>query len=115
MSQNTILKLAEQSLLWVEADAFENLTSEAGRATTLDEALALWPTIRGASGRGIAGKFAIQALAITMQTKSLSVLERVRQVRKEKASFGRSGSSPMVLLHGTDSVLIGHEQASGWK
>jgi len=31
----------------------------------------------------IACKFAIQALAITMQTKSLSVLERVRQVRKE--------------------------------
>ena len=27
--------------------------------------------------------FAIQALAITTQTKSLSVLERVRQVRKE--------------------------------
>jgi len=31
----------------------------------------------------VACKFAIQALAITAQTKSLSVLERARQVRKE--------------------------------
>src|SRR5579883_47558 len=41
-NQNTILKLAEQSRLWVDADAFEALISQAGRATTADEALALW-------------------------------------------------------------------------
>ncbi|MFL5654308.1 MAG: BTAD domain-containing putative transcriptional regulator [Ktedonobacteraceae bacterium] len=41
-NQNTILKLAEQSHLWVDADAFEDLISQAGRATTPDEALALW-------------------------------------------------------------------------
>ena len=41
-NQNTILKLAEQSRLWVDADAFEELISQAGRATTPDEALALW-------------------------------------------------------------------------
>jgi DNA-binding SARP family transcriptional activator len=41
-NQSTILKLAEQSRLWVDADAFEDLISQAGRATTPDEALALW-------------------------------------------------------------------------
>jgi DNA-binding SARP family transcriptional activator len=41
-NQHTILKLAEQSHLWVDADAFEELISQAGRATTPDEALALW-------------------------------------------------------------------------
>src|SRR6266567_1511802 len=41
-NQHTILKLAEQSRLWVDADAFEDLISQAGRATTPDEALALW-------------------------------------------------------------------------
>src|SRR5256714_12470668 len=41
-NQNTILKLAEQSRLWVDADAFEDLISQAGRATTPDEALARW-------------------------------------------------------------------------
>src|SRR6266487_5116391 len=41
-NQGTILKLAEQSHLWVDADAFEDLISQAGRATTPDEALALW-------------------------------------------------------------------------
>ncbi len=38
-NQNTILKLAEQSRLWVDADAFEDLISQAGRAMTPDEAL----------------------------------------------------------------------------
>ena len=41
-NQSTILKLAEQSSLWVDADAFEDLISQAGRATTPDEALSLW-------------------------------------------------------------------------
>jgi len=41
-NNSTILKLAEQSRLWVDADAFEDLISHAGRATTPDEALALW-------------------------------------------------------------------------
>ncbi len=41
-NQNTILKLAEQSRLWIDADAFEDLISQAGRATTPDEAVALW-------------------------------------------------------------------------
>jgi hypothetical protein len=41
-NQGTILKLAEQSRLWVDADAFEDLISQAGHATTPDEALALW-------------------------------------------------------------------------
>src|SRR5207248_2090250 len=40
-NQNSILKLAEQSHLWVDADAFEELISQAGRATTPDEALSL--------------------------------------------------------------------------
>ena len=46
-NQNTILKLAEQSRLWVDADAFEDLISQAGRATTPDEALALWQEAKG--------------------------------------------------------------------
>jgi DNA-binding SARP family transcriptional activator len=41
-NQHTILKLAEQSRLWVDADAFEELILQAGRATTPDEALSLW-------------------------------------------------------------------------
>ena len=41
-NQNTILTLAEQSRLWVDADAFEELVSQAGRAKSPDEALALW-------------------------------------------------------------------------
>jgi DNA-binding SARP family transcriptional activator len=41
-NQHTILKLAEQSRLWVDADAFEDLISQAGRSTTPDEALTLW-------------------------------------------------------------------------
>jgi DNA-binding SARP family transcriptional activator len=41
-NQNTILTLAEQSRLWVDADAFEELVSQAERASTPDEALALW-------------------------------------------------------------------------
>ncbi len=41
-NQSAILKLAEQSRLWVDADAFEDLISQAGRATTPDEALTLW-------------------------------------------------------------------------
>src|SRR2546428_7349697 len=46
-NQHTILKLAEQSQLWVDADAFEDLISQAGRATTPDEALALWQQAKG--------------------------------------------------------------------
>jgi DNA-binding SARP family transcriptional activator len=41
-NQSTILKLAEQSRLWLDADAFEDLISQAGRAKTPDEALAHW-------------------------------------------------------------------------
>ncbi len=41
-NNSTILKLAEPSRLWVDADAFEDLISQAGRAKTPDEALALW-------------------------------------------------------------------------
>lgn len=41
-NQSMILALAEQASLWVDADAFEDLISQAGRATTPDEALALW-------------------------------------------------------------------------
>ena len=41
-NQSATLRLAEQSRLWVDADAFEDLISQAGRATTPDEALALW-------------------------------------------------------------------------
>src|SRR5260221_71399 len=37
-----ILALAEQSRLWVDADAFEEVTSQASRATVPEEALALW-------------------------------------------------------------------------
>jgi hypothetical protein len=36
-------------------------------------------------------QFAVQALAITTQTKSLSVLERVRQVRKELEMWKEMG------------------------
>ena len=45
-NHSTILKLAEQSSLWVDADAFEDLISQAGRATIPDEALALWQQAR---------------------------------------------------------------------
>ena len=41
-NQSTILKLAEQSHLWIDADAFEDLVSQAGQAMAPDEALALW-------------------------------------------------------------------------
>src|SRR5436305_11011169 len=41
-NQHTILKLAEQSRLWIDADAFEDLISQAGRARSPDQALALW-------------------------------------------------------------------------
>lgn len=41
-NQNTILTLAEQPRLWVDADTFEELVSQAGRARTPDESLALW-------------------------------------------------------------------------
>ncbi len=37
-----ILALAEQSRLWVDADAFLDLTSQASRVTVPEEALALW-------------------------------------------------------------------------
>jgi len=37
-----ILALAEQSRLWVDADAFEEVISQASRATVPEEALALW-------------------------------------------------------------------------
>ena len=37
-----ILGLAEQSRLWVDADAFLEVTSQASRATAPEEALALW-------------------------------------------------------------------------
>jgi len=41
-NQSTILTLAKQSRLWVDADAFEDLISQAGRANTPDEAFVLW-------------------------------------------------------------------------
>ncbi len=41
-NQSAILKLAEQSRLWIDADAFEDLVSQAGQARAPDEALALW-------------------------------------------------------------------------
>ena len=39
---HAILGLAEQSRLWVDADAFLEVTSQASRATAPEEALALW-------------------------------------------------------------------------
>jgi DNA-binding SARP family transcriptional activator len=41
-NNHAILELAEQSRLWVDADAFLDLTSQASRATVPEEALALW-------------------------------------------------------------------------
>jgi DNA-binding SARP family transcriptional activator len=41
-NNSTVLKLADQSRLWVDADAFENLVAQASRATVPEEALALW-------------------------------------------------------------------------
>ncbi len=41
-NNHAILELAEQSRLWVDADAFEDVTSLASRATAPEEALALW-------------------------------------------------------------------------
>ncbi len=41
-TNHAILELAEQSRLWVDADAFEDVTSQASRATAPEEALALW-------------------------------------------------------------------------
>src|SRR5436190_877312 len=40
-NNHAILALAEQSRLWVDADAFEEVTSQASRATAPEEALAL--------------------------------------------------------------------------
>ena len=37
-----ILKLVEQSRLWVDADAFEALVAKASRAEAVDEALSIW-------------------------------------------------------------------------
>ncbi len=41
-NNSTVLKLAEQSRLWIDVDAFEALVAQAGRAGTRDEALMLW-------------------------------------------------------------------------
>jgi DNA-binding SARP family transcriptional activator len=51
-NNSTILKLAEQVHLWVDADAFEDLVAQASRATAPEEALALWQqALRLARGR----------------------------------------------------------------
>jgi DNA-binding SARP family transcriptional activator len=41
-NNDDILKLAEQTRLWVDADAFEYLVAQASRARSSDAALALW-------------------------------------------------------------------------
>jgi DNA-binding SARP family transcriptional activator len=41
-NNNTVFKLAEQSHLWVDVDAFEEIVAQASRATAPEEALALW-------------------------------------------------------------------------
>lgn len=41
-NKGDILKLAEQARLWVDADEFEDLVSQASRAISPDEALTLW-------------------------------------------------------------------------
>jgi len=41
-NNSTVLKLAEQSRLWIDVDAFEDLVAQASRAVPPDEALALW-------------------------------------------------------------------------
>jgi DNA-binding SARP family transcriptional activator len=41
-NNNAILALAEQARLWVDADAFEDLTAQAIRVTVPEEALAVW-------------------------------------------------------------------------
>lgn len=41
-NNNTVLKLAEQSSLWVDADAFEKIVAQASRATAPEETQALW-------------------------------------------------------------------------
>jgi DNA-binding SARP family transcriptional activator len=41
-NNNAILALAQQACLWVDADAFEDLTAQAIRVTIPEEALALW-------------------------------------------------------------------------
>ena len=41
-NNSTALKLAEQSRLWIDVDAFETLVAQASRAVTPDEALSLW-------------------------------------------------------------------------
>jgi DNA-binding SARP family transcriptional activator len=41
-NRHAILGLAEQSRLWVDADAFEDVTSQASRTAAPEEALALW-------------------------------------------------------------------------
>ncbi len=45
-SNGEILKLAEQSRLWVDADAFEDLVAQASRTVVPEEALALWQQAR---------------------------------------------------------------------
>jgi len=41
-NNSTVLKLAEQSRLWIDVDAFEDLVAQASRAVPPDEALSLW-------------------------------------------------------------------------
>ena len=41
-NKGDILKLAEQARLWVDADEFEDLVSQASRTISPDEALTLW-------------------------------------------------------------------------
>src|SRR5215472_7044110 len=41
-NNSSILALAEQTRLWVDADAFEDLAAQAIRVTVPEEALALW-------------------------------------------------------------------------
>ncbi len=41
-TNSTVLRLAEQSRLWIDVDAFEDLVAQASRAATPDGALALW-------------------------------------------------------------------------
>jgi hypothetical protein len=85
----------------------EACASALNMARTLAEQASLGITYAQQGNVQYACQFAIQALAITTQTKSLSVLELVRQVRKELEMWKDTEEVKALERHlETTSVLI---------
>lgn len=78
-NNSTALKLAEQSRLWVDADAFEDLISQAGRAVTSDEALALLQQAQALlSGEFLAGDQGCERMSHRWIKMRIQVLRMAR-------------------------------------